>query len=326
MGYITKYGDFWGLTPYTAGRLFWVAPAASYTVEGRTYSASDANDGLSPERALLTLDYAVGLTTANVGDTIVLLPGAHSYAATVAVDVAGITITGLPGSPPMHGSRMPGGFKRPLTSIVNTATAGIILTVSVDDVEISWINFLPVAAGGRGIYLAPGADRTYIHDCALSMIATAATSTYGIALGTLATGTNIHTVIRNCYFESGLTAANGAAVVMIGTAYGLSIEHSTFENTGTGAWARVIEAVTASVSAGVTVRDCDFLTSASTTTLMTNIVYSSGAQIDGFLAMLRCYIPAGSDLATGAAIPEFVFAETYISSSLVAGQIIQGNP
>src|SRR3990167_11547235 len=110
MAYITKFGGFWGMLPQTSGRIFWVAPSATYTVEGRTYAASDGNDGLSPERAFRTVDYAVGQTTANVGDVIVLMVGAHSVSATVAVDVAGITITGIPGSAPLRGSRMsPGG-------------------------------------------------------------------------------------------------------------------------------------------------------------------------------------------------------------------------
>ena len=96
MGYLTKYGSYWGMLPQTSGRIFWVAPAASYTVEGRTYIGSDGNDGLSPERALLTTDYAIGQTTANVGDVIVLLPGAHTGTATITVDVAGITICVIP--------------------------------------------------------------------------------------------------------------------------------------------------------------------------------------------------------------------------------------
>ena len=101
MGYLTKYGTFWGMVPQTTGRIFWVAPSASYTVEGRTYAASDNNDGLSPERALRTLDRAfdTGYATANVGDVIVLLPGSHSWTATTTVDIAGVTITGMPGGP-----------------------------------------------------------------------------------------------------------------------------------------------------------------------------------------------------------------------------------
>ncbi len=66
MGYVTKYGSFWGFVPQTSGNVHWVAPAATYTLEGRAYSASDGNDGLSPERALLTLNQAITNATANV--------------------------------------------------------------------------------------------------------------------------------------------------------------------------------------------------------------------------------------------------------------------
>src|SRR3990167_4407049 len=121
MGYLTKYGSLWGQIPQTPGQVFWVAPGASYTVDGIAYTASDGNDGLSPTRAVLTVDYAIGLNTAKVGDAIVLLPGAHTSAATITVDVAGITITGMPGSAPLHGSRMPGGPGRNRCSVTNSA-------------------------------------------------------------------------------------------------------------------------------------------------------------------------------------------------------------
>src|SRR3990167_3407471 len=96
MAYLTKFGSLWGAIPQTAGRVFWVAPTASYTVDGRAYSASDDNDGLSPEKALVTIDRAWNLVTANVGDVIVLLPGTHSPAASIAADIAGVTMMGLP--------------------------------------------------------------------------------------------------------------------------------------------------------------------------------------------------------------------------------------
>lgn len=58
----------------------------------------DGRSGRSPETAVATLDYAIGLCTANQGDVIYVLP---SHAETIAtasgvdVDVAGITIIGL---------------------------------------------------------------------------------------------------------------------------------------------------------------------------------------------------------------------------------------
>lgn len=327
MGYLTKYGSFWGLLPLTAGRVFWVAPTATYTVEGRTYSASDNQDGLSPERALLTLTQALLLVSANVGDVIVMLPGAHSYSATIAVNIAGITITGLPNGGPMHGPHTSGGPARNRASITNTATAGIILTVSVDDVEIAWLDFIPVAAGGVAIYNTvgavsgsggSGADRTYIHDCTVGMVAASATSTYGIQIGTAATGVAQDIVIRNCLFTvgdaGGSNSAQGPGVVAIGTAYACSIEHCTFQNKGTGAWAIAIQSLSAG-TAGCIIRDCDFLNSSNTTSVITTAVNTSSTTIDAAWSIWRCYIAAGTDVATATAIVDIGLAETYLASS-----------
>lgn len=172
MGYITKYGSFWGLIPQTNGRVIWVAPAASYTVEGNSYTASDSNDGLSPERAVLTLDYAVGLCSANVNDVIVLLPGAHSWSASVAADVAGITITGLAG-----GKGHPY-FSR--TSIT-TSAADEVINVTAANIEIANLRVIGVTEKAAIDYTA-AADRLYIHDCVFDLYtATVHTSTKGIA-------------------------------------------------------------------------------------------------------------------------------------------------
>lgn len=172
MGYVTKYGSFWGMIPQTSGRVFWVAPAASYTVEGRTYSASDNNDGLSPERAVLTLDYAIGLCTASVNDVIVLLPGAHSWSASVAADVAGITITGLPsGKGHPYYSR---------TSITTSASDEVI-NVTAADIEIAHVRVIPVTTK-TGIDYTAAADRLYVHDCVFDLYTPAVnTGTKGIA-------------------------------------------------------------------------------------------------------------------------------------------------
>ena len=323
MGYLTKYGSLWGQIPQTPGQVIWVAPAASYTVDGIAYTASDSNDGLSPARAVLTVDYAIGLTTANVGDVVVLLPGAHSSAATVTLDVAGITVTGMAGSAPMRGGNMSSGPGRNRCSITNTATAGFCFTVSADDVEIAWLDLIPVAAGGRGVYAAAGADRLYVHDCTFSMIATAATSTYGVALGTVATGVNEDVIVRNCYFQSGSAAtsgANGAGVVAINTVYGLSIENCTFINKGTAAWAIAVQTI--STVGNWSMRDCDFLASSLATSLITTAVNSAGT-VDGSAQLYRCYFAGLTDAATSAVSIDIVLAECYLASN--AGGVIAAN-
>ena len=59
-------------------QIIFVAPADSYTVDGRTYFASDNNDGLSPETAKRTINGAMDFVTANGGGTILLLAGTHT--------------------------------------------------------------------------------------------------------------------------------------------------------------------------------------------------------------------------------------------------------
>lgn len=75
-----------GFIPPTTGSVFFVHS-----------SGSNGNDGKSPDAPVATIDYAVGLCTANKGDLIIVMPG-HAEAVTstsLAVDVAGISIIGL---------------------------------------------------------------------------------------------------------------------------------------------------------------------------------------------------------------------------------------
>ena len=91
MAFLTKYGTLWGAIPMTAGQVLWVAPSSPYSVDGRSYDASDDNDGLSPEKAKRTIGSAITAATANAGDVICLLPGAHTTATAAAVSKAGLT-------------------------------------------------------------------------------------------------------------------------------------------------------------------------------------------------------------------------------------------
>lgn len=219
MGYLTKFGTLWGQIPQTNGNVYWVAPAASYVVEGRTYSASDNNDGLSPERAVLTLDRAISIATANGGDVIVLLPGAHSWSASVALDVAGLTITGLPG-----GKGHPG-YKR--ASITTTATADEVINVTAANCEISHLRIIPITAATAIDYTA-AADNLYIHDCSFDMYTPAvSTSTKGIAPTTALINAD-HLRIEGCYFET--DGAQGF-MVDVGSCTGYVVEGNTFINT-----------------------------------------------------------------------------------------------
>src|SRR5262245_16558864 len=71
------------------GNIYWVQSTTGTNSTGR---------GLSPNAPLASIDYAVGLCTANNNDVIVAMPGhneAIAAAAGLDLDVAGITVLGL---------------------------------------------------------------------------------------------------------------------------------------------------------------------------------------------------------------------------------------
>lgn len=328
MALITKYGGYWGTLPTTTGRYFWVSPSANYTVEGVSREASDNNDGLSPERALRTVTRAIALADANVGDVIVLLPGAHSVSTTIAVTKAGLTFVGIPGGTPIIPQRGPAGGRRLRTTITSTETAGIIFTVSAVDTEIAYINLLPPAAGGRGISLAPlsgAANRAYIHDCVFSLIATASTTTYGITVPAGVTADLLEDVlVSRCYFISGAAAASGAngpGVNVLGTAHNLAVEQSTFQLKGTAAWAVAVTSTNPG-TLGFIVRDCDFVAPTSATTVITNVIDCTGMTVDASTTVLRCYFTTGPTKAIKAtATPDVAVAESYTADA-TSGTIV----
>lgn len=316
MGGLTRYGTFWGQIPQTSGRVFWVAPAASYTVEGRSYVASDGNDGLDPRRALLTLDYAVGLCTANASDVIVLLPGAHSYSATVAVDVAGITITGIPRSAPLHGSKKNAGPARNYTSVTSTAH---ILTVTAADVEVAYLHLIPAAAFAC-VAPSAAADRLYVHDCTFYMATAADSATMGVDITFTGTSSTLDdVVVSNCYF---LVQGNQGPAVRAGaTTLDLLVENCTFKLVGDTAWDDAVEVSVASL--GTIVRDCDFI-QRSSGTVMTDAIDLTGATIDGSSTTLRCYFAVGSDPLEVANVADSQNAENYLmqAAASVGGTLV----
>ena len=312
MSFLTKYGTLWGQIPQTSGRIFWVAPSTTYTVEGRSYSASDGNDGLSPERAFATIDYAVGMCTASVGDVIVLLPGSHTSTGTVTVDVAGIVITGMPGGPRHMADKMAAGGSKMRTSVTQATASTDIFTVTAADVEIAYLHLVPVA-GAAAISSSNTADRMYVHDCTYNMTTAANTATFGISfpLGTGTTTANDDSIIRNCYWY--VSDNQGPAIRAAGTLIGCSIESSTFYLAGTTAWDDVIE-ITLAGSLGNHIRDCDFIQQGSGT-VMTDCIDVTGATTDGGTQVYRCYFPAGSDAVEATATADAYCAECYLATT-----------
>lgn len=311
MGLLTQYGLLAGLVPVTTGRVFWVSPSASYTVAGETYSASDYNDGLTPFSAFRTVDYAIGKTTANVGDVVVLLPGAHSVSATVTLDIVGVTVTGIPATQGVGGSaRASRGPSKNKTSITTTETAGMIFTVTATDVEIAWLHFIPITAGA-GVSVSSAAHRFFSHDNTFALGSTAQTATFGITFPVGVTAPNLNSVIRNCYFLA--DGAVGPAIRAAQSVHGLKIESSTFELTGIAAWAKAIQTTLANV--GVHIRDCDFVQPTLTTTVITAAIDVTGMTADSSCQVYRCYFPEGCDGIVSTATGDVALAESYTANS-----------
>jgi hypothetical protein len=318
MGYITRYGGFWGQVPVTSGRIYWVAAGDTYTVEGRTYSASDGHDGLSPERALRTIDYAVGLCSADVHDVIVLLPGAHTQATTVTLDIDGITITGMPGANPVAGSRTNSGAAVNRTSVTTSGSVHVF-TVTGADVEICNLHLIP-AAGYAAIAPSAAADRMYVHDCTFNMSTAANTATMGVDITFTTTASVLSdVVIRNCYCY--VSDDQGPFVRASGTCNELLIEHCTTMLVGDTAWADAIEVTTASL--GTIIRDCDFLVRASGTAI-SDVIDVAGATVDGSSTIMRCYFAVGSDALVNGNVADNQCAENYLlqAAASVGGTLV----
>ncbi len=179
MALLTKYGTIWGQIPQTAGNVFWVSPSDGYTVDGRVYRASDNNDGLSPERALRTIDRAWNLVDSSngvfgVGDVITLLPGTHTVQTTsVQADISGVTMTGLPSG---RGNQL-----RPRTILTTDIAGDEIINVTAQNIEFAHFSVRPITAG-VGIDVSAAASEFHFHDFLIDMkTAAVSTSTVGIA-------------------------------------------------------------------------------------------------------------------------------------------------
>jgi len=224
MSFLTSYGTIVGQLPEFYGRVLWVAPSTSYSFGGRACSASDDNDGLSPERALRRVNRAWAL--AQAGDTIVLLPGTHSAANTsgtatsIAANVSNVRMVGLQvgGSPWSKATR--------LTLAANDQTVNITAT----NVEIANITFLGdvLNTGSALVDFSVAATNLYIHDCTIDVTAqTASTSILGIDATGAAQDVVIERVVSFC------DGAFGAMIDMTATLDSKVVECEHIQSTGT---------------------------------------------------------------------------------------------
>lgn len=163
MSFITRWGGMWGTIPRRQGRVIFVAPAASYVVDGRTYSASDDNQGLAPENAKRTINSAMDSCTANAGDSIILLAGTHTVTATQTLDVAGVAVYGVQAHDGQQGLI-------PLTSLSIDGTTDELLDIRASNVDVGFLRL--VGESGRSIVsfqTAAAIDNLYFHDLFIDM-------------------------------------------------------------------------------------------------------------------------------------------------------------
>ena len=302
MALITKYGSLWGDVPLTSGRVFWVAPAASYTVEGRTYSASDDNDGLSPERALRTVNQFVTNATADVGDICMLIPGSYTFTATQTISKAGLKVFGLAGGPidqHEHGTRTTR-FDASLT----TSASAAVFTVTAARTEIAYVHIVPLLAQA-GVDLA--AVDFNLHDITWNMTTAADTATFGISV----TGASTRARVSNQYVY--VTDNQGPFLRCASATGGLDggvLQRSLIVLAGTTAWDDVVE-ITTGVD-NFLIRDCDFMHSSGA--IMTDIVDVTGNTNDHSVMVLRCYHQVAGDLSEATATSDITLCNNFIAT------------
>ena len=153
-----------------------------------------AGYGQNPEAPVATIDYAVGLCTANKNDIIYVMPGHNEgiiAAAAIDFDIAGISVIGL-GS----GSLKP---------TIDYDHADATVAVGADNVTIKNIRFRTSAnAVGVGLDIEDGADYAHIDGCEFGWAETA-TDEFAISIRT--NDASNYALIENCIFDAGAQAA-----------------------------------------------------------------------------------------------------------------------
>lgn len=245
MAFMTRYGTQWGAIPMTAGKVIWVAPttapgsvaSGSYVVGGQNYPASNNNDGLSPERAVATINQAQSLVTAGSGDIIALLPGTHTATAAVAMSTAGVSYVGLPYYPTSDGLEG-------VPQVTLTSTAAAIGAVTTANIGFYNINFVPITAQS-GVTFTAAANNLLFKHCMLDMsVAVGHASTKGwVATGATQAPANIR--FQGCYVKAGVATTSQSYAIDLGAAKPWLIEKCLFVHDGSVAsavaWAVAIK-------------------------------------------------------------------------------------
>lgn len=235
MSLLTKYGTMWGEVPQTSGDVWWVSPADSYTVGGKSYDASDGADGLSPDRALRTPAQAITNARASNGDVIMMLPGTHTSASQVALSKAGLTFVA---AHPVN-RIAPQLRQYALNTKVNwTSTlAGTAVANTAADTTFAGINFIPVTAQTFMTMIAT--PRNAFIGCAVTQSAAVSISTKGIVFSGAA-GANCSFV--DCVFLNNVASSAQGPCLDLTAADNFLVEGCEVLLKGTSsAWAVAIQ-------------------------------------------------------------------------------------
>jgi len=322
MALITRYGTTFGQPLLNAGTIIFVSPAASYTVNGNAYSASDDNDGLSPERALRTVTRAIALATANAGDQIYLLPGTHTVTATVAVSKAGLTFRG-------HTEGFAeGGNMRPQSILTSTGTDDELLNITASNASFLYLTIRGTSAYSAVSWQTTSAiDNTYFYRCHFDLYTPGVSlNTFGVDLTNRKGGQNTtkwegntpsnvsNVLLEQCTFE-----ADGAQGPAIAIATGSVIVRNC-EFLSTGAWATPFQVATGAINSRL--QDSDFSCHGATGT-MTCAVYGGTADKARALYIARIYVAAtpGADAIRGFGAAEVQAVDCYYAAATDATTI-----
>jgi hypothetical protein len=308
MALLNRYGTVFGSLPMTLGNVFFVAPSASYSIAGKTYSASDNNDGLDPRRAKLTTASAIADATANAGDVIAFLPGTHT-SANAALSKAGLTFVGLPYFP----QAVVGGYHgwQPQVTLTPAATAALAITAA--DSTFYNIRFLPVTAQTCVTMTTAAARTRFVHCMVDNTGVTGHASTAGIVV----TAANLPRGVQfyGCVFkDASVSTSNGAALSLAASVDFLVKNCIVYKDGQIASGVAWTTAITVADGCTGTFSDVDVIIS-EVSVGITKVITGASLTGAGVVHALRCTMTVNT---SGLLLDDFAAADVDLCNNFVA--------